>query len=143
MKEFVLILLFGKTVLLTPAPIDLFGDVQLGPEKPLSAITDGAIIEIDVSSMIKIRAQEGLLDFVARVKRDFPAGTIEAKLISANGQIVRLRNTDSFAMGKDRVMLDLSAEGGVVPTDVKFDKVIVSSSIRLKSVKVMWRNYTK
>ena len=57
-KVLLMILLFGKTVLLTPTPIDLSNNwTTIIPKKPLKAITDGANIEIDVTSLIPLDAK--------------------------------------------------------------------------------------
>ena len=47
-----LILFFSKMVLLTPSPITLSENwIEIIPEKPLIAITGGAAIYVDVSSI--------------------------------------------------------------------------------------------
>ena len=52
MKEFLLIFLFSKMVLLTPDPVDLYGEKDIYPKDPLTAITSGASIEVDVTDFM-------------------------------------------------------------------------------------------
>jgi hypothetical protein len=48
MKEFFLSLFFAKMVLLTQSPIDIGKDwIDVKLEKPISAITQGATVNID------------------------------------------------------------------------------------------------
>lgn len=138
--EFLRILLLGKTVLLTPAPIDLFGEVELNLQEPLTAVTTGASIEINISSMITKPRQEGILEFRRRIKEAFPPGNIEATLTGKDTQPVMLRYDGASAYSEHEVILILNADGGV-PTGFEFERLIVTSRIKLKSVTVSWKNY--
>lgn len=141
MMEFLRILFFAKTVLLTPEPINLLGDVELRPREPLTAITAGASIEIDVSSMITKPRQESVEDFYRRAEAMFPSGAAEAKLLTKDKREVVLNyDQRGIAFSNDTVFLVLSADGGV-PTDIEFEIVRLTSRIELQSVKVTWKNY--
>lgn len=140
MKEFFLILFFSKTVLLTPNPIMLNGEIQLIPKDPLEAITTGASIQIDVSSMIKQGEDEGFLEFDKRLLESFPAGAINAKLIGNDKTEVMLTYEGASLTNKESTMLSLYSEGGV-PTDIEFNKVVVTSNIELKDIKIYWKNF--
>ncbi len=59
MKKLILIMLFGKTVVLTPEPVTLEGRMELVPDEPLNVVTSGAHIQIDVSSMVRRKEGEG------------------------------------------------------------------------------------
>lgn len=139
MKEFFLILFFSKTILLTPEPIDLHGRLELVPDKPIEAITSGAGIQVDVSSMAAWNAKEDILVFRKKLSDIFPPGTINAKLVG-KGKGVTLSYQGNHQFNKDNVMLSLYAENGM-PTGVEFTKVIIESSIELDGVKVYWKNY--
>lgn len=139
MMEFFRILFFAKTVLLTPEPIDLVGDVELELKEPLVAITRGASIEIDVSSILTKRKQESIIEFDRKVAEIFPVGGIEANLFSEDEVKVILSYDGGAAYTNDRVFLMLYADGGV-PTDVEFDRLMIRSRIKLTSVTVSWRN---
>jgi hypothetical protein len=139
MIEFFRILFFSKVLLLTPQPVELFGEIEIRPKEPLVAITRGATIEIDVSSMVKKSGDDGVLELDRRVKEQFPAAAIEALLIAKDEQI-SLQYEGHFAYSKGKVMLLLETDSGV-PVNVEFEKVILTSRIRLESAKVWWRNY--
>jgi hypothetical protein len=140
MMTFLRILIFAKIVLLTPEPIDLFGEVELKLRESLTAITKGASIEINISSLITKPRQEGILEFRRRLREVFPPGTIEATMISKDKRQVTLHYNGASAYSGNEVILILDADGGV-PTDVEFEKLIITSRINLKSVTVSWKNY--
>ena len=140
MMEFLSILFFAKTVLLTPVPIDLYGDLDMRLRTPLTAITSGASVEVNVSSMISKPEKEGILEFGRRIKSAFPPGTLEAKLIGNDGQEVKLSYEGNYAYSNDAVLLVLTANNGV-PKKVEFERVVVTSHIKLKSVLVSWKNF--
>jgi len=63
MKEFFLILFFAKSIVVTPEPIDIVDSVSLKFAEPVSAITSGAHIRIDVTD--SVRDSVGLANIVA------------------------------------------------------------------------------
>jgi hypothetical protein len=138
MKEFFLILFFSKTILLTPDPINLFGEMEIIPDKPLKAITSGATIQLDVSSMIG--KNQGITEFDKTMEKNFPAGSFQATLYGSNNKEVTLRYDGHYSFSDKDVRLTLSTDSGV-PTDAEFSKVRITSSIRLKNIKVFWKNY--
>ena len=139
MKELFLILLFSKTVLLTPVPIDLYGQLDLIPERPLEAITSGASIQIDVSSRISWDGED-IFDFRQKLSDIFPPGTIEAELKGSHDEKVILVYTGHTEFNDESVRLLLYAEPGV-PLDVEFEKVSIKSSIRFEGVRIFWKNF--
>jgi hypothetical protein len=52
MKEFFLILFFAKSVVITPEPVDIASIVTFDLPEPVSAITSGAHVRIDVSESL-------------------------------------------------------------------------------------------
>ena len=140
MKEFFLILFFARMVLLTPEPVDLHGQLVLTPAKSLEAITPGASIQIDVSSLIKWGEKEDILAFRKRLEGRFPSGGIGARLIGRDSQEVVLRYEGNHQFNESSVMLSLYADEGV-PTNIEFTKVILESDVELKGVRVFWKNY--
>lgn len=142
MKEFFLVLFLSNIVLLTPEPIDLFGETVLNLTGPLKAITSGAGIEIDVSSIVHEEKlwDEDILGLRENLNKRFPVGTVRAILHTKNGRVIEL-NDGHYAHSKHKVWLLLSASQGV-PTGIEFDKVvIITNKVTLKGVKVLWRNY--
>lgn len=139
MLDFFRVLFFAKTILLTPEPITLLGDVEIRPTLPLTAITAGASIEIDVSSMMTKHQKEGIVEFRRRVTEAFPSGSINAKLFGKDNREVILSYDGGVAYTDKAVYLGLYAHDGV-PTGVEFNRVKLTSRVQLNSVKVSWRN---
>ena len=140
MKEFFLILFFSKTLLLTPDPINLHGRLELVPDKPIEAITSGASIQVDVSSMATRNWKEDILVFREKLSDLFPRSTIKAKLVGKDNKEVTLSYQGGHQFNKDIAMLSLHAHNGM-PTGIEFTKVIIESSIKLNGIKVFWKNY--
>lgn len=139
MLDFLRILFFAKTILLTPEPITLFGDAELRPTDPLTAITSGAGIEIDVTSMLARKQAEGIVEFRSRALEAFPPGSIEARLSGKGTADVVLRYEGNVIVADNAVVLGLSANPGV-PTDAAYDRVALKTTVKLDAVRVSWRN---
>lgn len=136
MKIFLLILFFSKFILLTPVPISLSEEwVFVAPDKPITAITGGASIRIDISNYINDKMS------FEEVKSKFPNGSIKGKLISDNGTIIELENKYS-SHNQNQVMLILDANEPI-PLKVKFTKVALKSLQPIEKINVYWRNYAQ
>ena len=83
---------------------------------------------------------EGFLEFDKRLLESFPAGAINAKLIGNDKTEVMLTYEGASLTNKESTMLSLYSEGGV-PTDIEFNKVVVTSNIELKDIKIYWKNF--
>jgi len=140
MKELFLIFFLGKVVLLTPNPIDINVSTELVIDKQISAITSGAGILIDVSSLVPEEDRDTIWNSDQELTDLFPKGSISAKLYSENGDIVELDFSGGYLIGKDTIELTLHADEGI-PTGIKFTKVIIESETELKGVTVSWKNY--
>ena len=139
MRELFVIFFFSKTVLLTPYPIDLYGSIELTLDNPIEAITTGAGIEIDVSTMIKWESREDIEGFERRLLSLFPPGSVSAKIIGNNIKLP-MYYEGAYSFNENSVVLYLDAKHGV-PTGIKFSMVIVSSTVEMKNIKIFWRNY--
>lgn len=143
MKEFLLILFFAKELLLTPVPVSFNGSLIVVPEKPVSAITKGATLQIDVTQMVPV-GSGGLFRYweTGEFKRQFPPGALSASLVEVNGRTTVLHYEGQAAISKDRLWLVLGNDK-TVPTGVQFVKISIFSEIPLENVKIYWRNYAK
>lgn len=141
MKEFFLILFFSKTVLLTTAPIDLFGEKILVPDESLNAITQGASIQIDVSDYIAHSnlTGGGLVENQKQLNELIPQGSMKAILFGTDGSQKQLDHI-GFSWSPNDTRVVLTSTSGI-PTDREFNKVIITSCVNLKSVRVYWKNY--
>jgi len=80
MKTFFLLLFFSKSVLLTSSPVNLGASwTEIELKKPISAITGGASLQVDVTKQVGYTT-----DFEALMKI-IPDGTITAELIPEKG----------------------------------------------------------
>jgi hypothetical protein len=140
MKEFFLILLFSKTVLLTPVPIDLYGKMEFNLENPIDAITSGASIQVDISSMFKIHDDENILQFRSRVKETIPPGSVVAILFDEKGEKILLEYKGGNQFNGKSVMIILTNADGV-PIDRKFKRVVISSKVNLEGINIYWKNF--
>jgi len=136
MKTLLLILFFGKSVLLTSAPVDLTEKwTELTPKKPISAITGGAAIYVDVTQ------DTGYVPITGGLDKIIPNHTITAELIPETGKAIVITNTASAHSNKE-VALILTPESGPMPTGIKFKKVRIRSSRPIKRASVTWKNHT-
>ena len=127
---------FGRTFLLTPEPVSISESwLELTPQKPISAVTGGAALHVDVTQEI------GYVSITGDLERIIPPGTVTAELIPESGAPIRITNGPS-GHGKEDVFLILVPENGEVPTDTKFRKIRIRSVRPLKRAKISWRNYT-
>lgn len=141
MKEFLLILFFSKMVLLTPDSVDLYGEKDIYPKVPLTAITSGASIEVDVTDFvggIEIK-KVGIVEARKLLEEKIPEGSVKCVLYSSAGDRIYLNDT-GYSLSNNAARLTLSASSGV-PPNIEFNKVIITSRINLKGVKVYWKNY--
>lgn len=136
MKTFFAILFFSKIVLLTPEPINIgaqWAEVRLS--EPLSAVTQGAVLFVDVTNIAGMTRDFGALE------RMFPAGTIEAELFKRNGGSIVLRSSGGAALSKSAV--ELLMYNTRMPVDVEFVRLRIRSDRDLKGVSLRWQNYSK
>lgn len=134
MKKFILMLLFSKTILLTTSPVDLTDTwMQIVPKSPLKAITSGASLQIDISSIVGNQSDFKIL------QQMFPKGTVEANLICSSGEKVILQD-GSFAYSNNEIRMILD---GVkpIPTDETFVRVQIKSKRVMPGVKIYWKNF--
>lgn len=140
MKEFFLILFFAKSVLLTPEPIDISGGVRLTFPEPVSAITSGAHIRIDVTrSLTEDVDLSSIVAVLDHLNTIYPDGSVTGTLTTAVGQRVILDLCNGSANGKNAELLLSSSSG--VPTGIEYSQFEIRSSIDLHGVKVTWQNH--
>ena len=134
-------LFLGKSVLLTPMPVDINGTYELSLTKPLNVVTSGAYVSIDVTAMLaqKFKREIDLSVLEAKFYALVPRESIEASLIAKNGEVSKFTHI-SFGQSDDADYLILSRQGGL-STDKKFVKMVITSKAPLKGVQIEWSNY--
>lgn len=142
MKTLIIILLFGKTILLTPNPISIDNDaIVLKLSEPISAITKGASIQIEVTSMLSSYDVSDVIEAQGVVKELFPEGTISASLNNDDDDKVVLSYDGGILYNRKHTRLSLYSDD--MPTKIKWDNVTIRSEVELIDVLVLWRNHTK
>lgn len=142
MKEFFLILLFSKWVVLTPQAIDIANEIVLSPEKPLTAITGGAGVHIDLSDFapaVGIK-QTGIEESMRILNESIPREGVSGYLLTAEGQRISLDKA-FFSLENNQAWMVLTSSSGI-PTGPEFVTLSIRSSVEIPGVLVYWKNYS-
>lgn len=140
MKEFFLILFFSKWVSLTPQPIDIANEIVLSPDKPLTAITGGAGVHIDLSDFapaVGIK-QTGTKESTRILSELIPPEGVRGYLFTGEGQRISLDKA-FFSLENDQSWMVLTSSSGI-PTGVEFVTLSILSSVEMHGVLVYWKN---
>ncbi len=137
------VIVFSNTVILTPAQIDIEpGMFEMELAYPVSTITAGAALYIDVSHMLPDDV-EGISRAREWVKKTFPEGTISATLSSsAETQDAALLYSGESAWSEGKVVLILPS-ASELPKNVEFDKINFETEVALLGVVLAWKNHKK
>lgn len=137
-----MILFFAKTILLTPSAIDIINSKTIILDDPIKAITTGASIQIDVTSMISYTHGEDIVEFRKTLFSILPKNSIRGMLVTKNNMEIQLDYKGKHLFNEQAVLLTLSKSDGI-PLDKEFEKVIIETDNDLKSVKILWKNFKK
>ena len=134
--------MFGSFVALTERPVDLVdGSNDVPLRAPISAVTRGASIFVDITSMVP--KNEVTIELSRRwVEKNVSAGCLKAVLESGDSDPVALefKGSSSFEPGKVYLIL---ASGSGVPIRKDFRKISLTSCVRLNQVMIYWQNHQK
>jgi hypothetical protein len=137
MREFFLILLFSKSMMLTSDGIDVLNQwTQVPLKERIEAITPGASIYVDVSQYVDSESSIEYLDTI------FPPGTVRARLVHADGQETVLSNGSAYSFSSNDVYLILNNEQGV-PTSSEISELFLISDKKLINTYLIWNNCKK
>ena len=142
MKTFFLILFFAKSVAITTEPIDISHGISFHLTEPISAITSGAHVRIDLTSSlvgtVDLSNTVSVLDYL---REHFPNGSITGTLTAMSGETITLDWLGSATSGDDAKLILASSSG--VPTDMAFSELKIDTSIELSDVNIIWQNHSK
>lgn len=143
MKEFFMLLFFSKAVMLTPNPITLEDQTILTPKKPISAITAGANLQIDITDFISKYNLDSrdIIEYRKGIKNILSSSNLEAVLRAKKKPDVRLVDL-GISLSEDQVWVTLSSDAGV-PVDVEFSSVVIKTDAKIENAKVLWKNASK
>ena len=141
--EWLWILLFGSFVSLSDQPMNVAAGAHDVPlKKPLSAITSGAALYIDVTSMVP--KDEMTIDGSRRwVERNVAPGCLKAALQTEGATTVTVEFRGGFSSAPASLHLILSGPGFAVPVRQEFKKLTVSTCMPLRQIRLYWASYRK
>lgn len=138
LKIFFLILFLGETVILTPTPISIGSEeISISLSENISAITIGATLQIDVTTMINFESKPDVIQIRTDAETQFPKGAITATLSNSKDSEITLTYHGGLLVNDDRVRLVLE---GSVPLKMEWDRIKITSDVELQNVTVMWVN---
>lgn len=141
MKEFFLTLFFSKFILITPNPVDLdIGVTLIKLKEPLEAITPGASIQIDVTSILKLEASDGVMEAKEKANQLLPRGALSASIGSQDSLKTTLYYDGNILYSNGQVLVSLHNKDGV-PVDLEFTSLEINCTVKLTQVEIYWRNY--
>ena len=143
MIDFIFILLFSKTVLLTPEFVDVNSNekgYEISLDKSINAISSGASIQIDITEMVPESVKGDIIKTRKSVSNIFTDGSIEAILSTDIGDI-NLRYEGGILIRNAGVRLAIYS--AKIPTYTDFNMVTIKTDVNLKNIKVYWKNYKK
>ncbi len=142
MKEFFLILLFAKSIAITAEPIDIRNSVSLSLAEPISAITSGAHVRIDVTnSLVGTTDFSNIVSVLDSLKMQFPSGSVIAILTTTSGERMTLDKVNGSTNGENAELVLSSSSG--LPTGIEFSELKRESTTELVGVTIIWQNYSK
>ncbi len=145
MMTFLKLLFFSKVILLTPVPVDLHVGANTIPlPEPIEAISPGASVEIDVTSLVNPGMErdliKDLLTLDDKIKKLFSGETIVALLVSEEGERAELIHHGGYTIGKTDVRISLLNKDGM-PVDVEFIFLQINTTLPMKDVRIYWKNH--
>lgn len=140
MLEMIQILLFGGLVTLTPEPVSIDETpLQIIFSKPITAINCSASFNVKISDQI---ASDSYLEAIKEAKSKFKDGCIKIELQSKGREAVFLGSDGSLSWGgKNNSSVNINRLN--LPTDRKYNSMLISSCIPLRQSEITWYNYGK
>lgn len=140
MLEMIQILLFGGLVTLTPEPVSIDETpLQIIFSKPITAINCSAGFNVKISDQI---TSDSYSEAIKEAKSKFKDGCIKIELQSKGREAVFLGSDGSLSWGgKNNSSINLNRRN--LPTDRKYNSMLISSCIPLRQSEITWYNYGK
>lgn len=141
--EWLWIALFGSFVSLSDQATSLqAGTYDLPLKSPLSAITPGAALYVDITQMVP--KDEMTVDGSRRwSQRSIVPGCIKATLVTDVGTTVAFEFKGAISFAPDSLYLIVSSAEPAIPLRQDFNKLTVSSCMALHQVRFYWANHRK
>src|SRR5215469_10332687 len=151
MKELILLLLFGRSMVLTPNAVSIGPScVHIIPDKPLHVINEGASLEIFLPANSNgLPLSVNTVTAPQDVNNRFPKGSVSATLVRDDGILIRAVNTD-VGSTRNNYILNLRPElprngDSLMPTYTRGDKftsISVCAKSEITDVRIYWQTAT-
>lgn len=128
--------------MLTPQAVDISTEIILTPDKPLTAITPGAGVHIDLSDFapaVGIRLT-GITESTRILSEMIPPAGVSGYLLTGEGQRIALDKA-FFSLENDQAWMVLKSSSGI-PTGLEFVALSIRSSVEIHGVLVYWKNFS-
>lgn len=139
MWEFIQGLFLAKLLLLAGPGDFVPGTHQIEIREPVSAISGGASLRLDITSMVPQEARS-LAASREWIEKTFPDNSIRATLKSKDGLSVNLSFDGASSWEPESIQLIIAASEGV-PKGVEFSSLALSTDLHLQQVTLTWANY--
>ena len=115
---------------------------ELTLSNPVSAITSGASVQLDVSSQIQWDDTKHIDEVRKQLQKYFPKKSIKAKLVASDGEEMLLVYDGNSLISRDAILLSLYSENEI-PIGKGFVKIKIYSGRKIEDVLIYWKNYMK
>lgn len=143
MKEYLLILLFGKTVILTPEPITLNDENLIFSEEKLDVLTSGANLSIDITHFLESKnidiRNDFFVDDFKEIEKILPSGTFSVEISNESTSYKLNRKGYSYKENEIKLIFYNSS----LPEGFKFHSLEIATKVQLENVLIFWQNYSK
>ena len=110
--------------------------------KPLVAISPGASISIDVTSMVPAEQRESILGSREWVAKNFQGRLVKCSLSDATGSTVEFVFDGHSSFSEGAIYMDLHSASSV-PVDREFIQLTLTTDAELSDVSILWLNSRK
>lgn len=144
---FLKLVFFSETVVITNNPISIIDNYKIVLEKPLSAITSGAHIKIEIPNTFKIEPKKDLsLKYLKklelRTKQTINSENVKISLYTKENKKINLFLEKGYLqMHKNSVGIIFSNSKEILKKD--FYKIEIDTNILLERAQVFWINSKK
>lgn len=126
--------------MITDSPVNIENQpVVIEFQKPLTAITSGAHIQLNVSNSI---TAENMVEAFEEIENEFPSGCVTGSLNAKDIEGLDISQMGESWGGKDQVYLKLSSTLGV-PTDTAYESIVIKSCREITGTDIVWYNHSK
>lgn len=138
--DFFRVLILSSMVAITPSPITIGVDgYQVDLDQSITAITEGAQLEIDVTGALNLYGLS-ILDAGDQIQSQLIEKSVYAELTSIDGREYIFYYYGGFSSSRGEFRITLHSKDKNI-RNISFKKLTVFSKTPLEGVMIHWRNY--